>query len=97
VLLDDADDETLGAHPWDATYPIVLDMTAAAEIGYVPVGDYATTVVDEVEWLVREIGATGTGDVHLPPGLDEEFFDGYFDYPREDRYLEDRELTDGAD
>ncbi len=97
VPLDDADDETLGAHPWDATYPIVLDMTAAAEIGYAPVGDYATTVVDEVEWLVAEIRATGAGGVHLPPGLDEEFFDGYFDYPREDRYLEDRELTDGAD
>ena len=52
VLLDDADGDALGAHPWDAPYPIVLDMTAAAEIGYVPVGDYATTVVDEVEWLV---------------------------------------------
>ncbi len=95
VLLDEASGDALGAHPWEARYPIVLDMTAAAEIGYVPVGDYATTVVDEVEWLTREIRATGTGGVRLPAGLDDEFFEGYFDYPREDRYLADRELNPG--
>ena len=64
-----------------------------------PVGDYAATVVDEVDWLVREIGAAGTRDaagVALPPGLDEEFFDGYFDYPREDRYLADHGGAIGA-
>jgi len=95
-------------------FPIVLDMTAAAQIGYVPVGDYATTVVDEIDWLVRQVGkiarigkigeagevgkigearasAAHSGDdgVRLPVGLDEEFFDGYFDYAREDRYLAD--------
>jgi hypothetical protein len=56
--------------------PIVLDMTAAAELGYVPAGDYAATVAEEVGWLV-EAG---------PPG-DEEFFAPYFDYAAEDRYL----------
>ena len=60
VLLDDADGDALGAHPWDARHPIVLDMTAAATIGYVPVGDYATTVVDEVDWLVAQVAAAGT-------------------------------------
>ncbi len=97
VLLDEASDQELGAHPWEARYPIVLDMTAAATIGYVPVGDYATTVVDEVDWLVGEIRATGAGGVCLPAGLDDEFFEGYFDYPREDRYLADRELSPGED
>lgn len=91
VLLDESGGDALGAHPWEARHPIVLDMTAAATIGYVPVGDYATTVIDEVDWLVAQVKATGIGDfaggVRLPAGLDAEFFDGYFDYSREDQYL----------
>ena len=46
MLLDDGADETLGRTPWDAPHPIVLDMSAAAELGYVPAGDYATTVAE---------------------------------------------------
>ena len=76
-------------------------MTAAAMIGYVPIGDYATTVADEVDWLVGQVTAAGTsegaGDVRLPAGLDAEFFDGYFDYAREDRYLADRHGDGDAD
>jgi nucleoside-diphosphate-sugar epimerase len=99
VLLDETGEDALGAHPWDARHPIVLDMTAAAQIGYVPVGDYATTVVDEIDWLVREVGTAGGGDdggVRLPVGFDEEFFEGYFDYDREDRYLADHGGAPGA-
>jgi nucleoside-diphosphate-sugar epimerase len=100
VLLADADGDTLGAHPWNARNPIVLDMTAAATIGYVPVGDYATTVVNEVDWLVAQVTAAGTGDgdggVRLPAGLDAEFLDGYFDYPQEDRYLADHPDADAG-
>ena len=62
VLLDDEADETLGRHPWDAPHPIVLDMTAAAELGYMPVGDYATTVADEVAWLVSAARRRGGGE-----------------------------------
>src|SRR5262249_17851889 len=51
-LLGDDADEALGRHPWDATYPIVLDMAAAGALGYTPVGDYAATVVAELDWLV---------------------------------------------
>ena len=29
----------------------MLDTSAARELGYSPVGDYATTVVEMVEWL----------------------------------------------
>ena len=68
--------DELGHHPWDVRPPIVLDMTAAAELGYVPAGDYATTVAEEIDWLVSE-----------RPPLDEEFFAGYFDYGAEDRWL----------
>jgi nucleoside-diphosphate-sugar epimerase len=84
VLLDDDADETLGRHPWDTPHPIVLDMTAAGELGYAPVGDYATTVADEVEWLVS--AARVDGAAHLP-GLDDPFFGSMLDYAAEDRYL----------
>jgi nucleoside-diphosphate-sugar epimerase len=82
VLLDDGADETLGRHPWDAPHPIVLDMTAANALGYTPVGDYATTVADEVAWLVS---AARSGE-HLPQ-LDDDYFETLFDYAAEDRYL----------
>jgi nucleoside-diphosphate-sugar epimerase len=85
VLLDDGADEGLGRHPWDAPHPIVLDLTAAVELGYTPVGDYATTVADEVEWLVASARG-GDGAAHLP-GLDEPFFRPMFDYAAEDRYF----------
>jgi nucleoside-diphosphate-sugar epimerase len=71
------DGDEPGGHPWDVVPPIALDMTAAAELGYVPAGDYATTVAEEVDWLVE------SGE---PP--DEEFFASSFDYAAEDSYLE---------
>jgi hypothetical protein len=52
------DGDEIGRHPWDAVPPIVLDMAAAAELGYVPAGDYEASVVDEVEWLVQNQPAT---------------------------------------
>ena len=87
VLLDDTDPEWLGRHPWDTRPPFVLDLTAAADLGYVPVGDYAATVVEEVDWLVA--GATGVGEsggARLPAGLEEEFFSASFDYAAEDAF-----------
>jgi nucleoside-diphosphate-sugar epimerase len=80
VLLDDGADETLGRHPWDAVHPIVLDTSAAAELGYAPAGDYAATVVEMVDWLVA------SPDVRPPP--DDPFFEPLLDYAAEDRYLE---------
>ena len=72
VLLDDA---SLGAHPWDKRPPFVLDTSAAAALGYEPAGDYAATVTEEIDWLVRE-----------RPPLDESFA-GAFDYAAEDARL----------
>jgi nucleoside-diphosphate-sugar epimerase len=87
VLLDDDADPALGRHPWDALPPIVLDMSAGLELGYVPVGDYATTVADEVDWLVA---AARDQDVETPPDFDDPFFEDLFDYEAEDRYLATR-------
>jgi len=69
VLVDDA---SLGAHPWDKRPPFVLDTSAATALGYEPAGDYATTVGEEIDWLVNE-----------RPAFDEEFA-GAFDYAAED-------------
>jgi nucleoside-diphosphate-sugar epimerase len=77
------DGDGLGAHPWDAEHPIVLDTTAALELGYVPAGDYEATVADEVEWLVD---SALRGDLRI----DDEFFERFLDYAGEDRYLADR-------
>ncbi len=85
MLLDEAPDETVGRHPWDAPHPIVLDLTAAVELGYAPAGDYATTVAEEVDWLVS--AAHGGDDTGLLPRPDDPFFAPLLDYAAEDRYL----------
>ena len=85
VLLDDGAPDDLGRTPWDGPYPITLDTTAARELGYVPAGDYSTTVDDEVEWLVE--AARGGEDAALLPQADDPFFAPFLDYAAEDRYL----------
>jgi nucleoside-diphosphate-sugar epimerase len=86
VLLDEPEGP-IGRHPWDAPHPIILDMAAATALGYTPAGDYATTVADEVRWLVSAARGDGTESLS---GLDQTFFSPMFDYPAEDRYLASR-------
>jgi nucleoside-diphosphate-sugar epimerase len=69
-------DSGLGRHPWDKLPPMVLDLTAATDLGHRPVGDYASTVRTEIDWLVA-----------APPNPDDAFFAGLFDYAAEDNYL----------
>jgi nucleoside-diphosphate-sugar epimerase len=91
VLLDAIDeelDDSLGHHPWDQPYPVVLDTTAAVELGYTPVGDYASTVRAEIDWLAANAGSSGRAQ--LPTGYEDPAFDGMFDYAREDRFLAGR-------
>ena len=85
VLLDDVPADGLGRTPWDARHPIVLDMTAALELGYVPAGDYAATVADMVDWLVR--AARGGEGSEPPPLPDDEYFGPLLDYAAEDHRL----------
>lgn len=89
VLLDEDEPAGgVGATPWDTPHPIVLDTTAAEALGYRPVGDYATTVADEVRWLV---GVTRDGpDAELVPGPTDPFFARFLDYTAEDRYIASR-------
>ena len=66
------DGDSPGQTPWDAIPPIVLDMTAATALGYVPVGDYAATVAEEIDWLVA---AHEAGDPRgVLPRPDDPFF-----------------------
>jgi nucleoside-diphosphate-sugar epimerase len=85
VLLGEDAPEGLGAHPWDTVPAIVLDTSAALELGYRPVGDYATTVAESVEWLAAR-ATPGDHGVELA-GSDAEFFGEMFRYDAEDEYL----------
>jgi nucleoside-diphosphate-sugar epimerase len=85
VLVGENAPDGLGRTPWDAPHPIVLDTTAALELGYVPVGDYATTVAEEVEWLVA--AARGGEDAELVPAPDDDFFAPLLDYAAEDDFV----------
>lgn len=88
VLLGAQDDPALGLHPWNAKYPIVLDMTAAEALGYRPAGDYSQTVAAEIDWLVSAArGAGGSGNGAELPWPVDDFIDGMLDYAAEDRYL----------
>jgi nucleoside-diphosphate-sugar epimerase len=80
-------DERLGAHPWDSRPPILLDTAASGALGYVPAGDYAATVAEEVAWLLT--AAAGDGP-DRPPAADDPFFAPFLDYAAEDRYLATR-------
>ena len=88
VLLDGDAVGNVGLYPWDAGHPIVLDTSAALALGYQPVGDYAATVVDTVDWLVES--ARGGPDASKLPRDDDEFFAELFDYAAEDRFLASR-------
>lgn len=79
ILLKDDDDSNLGAHPWTAAHPVVLDTSAALAFGYRPVGNYAETIGAELDWLANNPLAR--------PQESDPFFAGLLDYVSEDRYL----------
>ncbi|HEY4457243.1 MAG TPA: reductase, partial [Pseudonocardiaceae bacterium] len=85
VLLDDDAPDNLGRHPWESVHPVILDTTAALELGYQPEGDYATTVAAELDWLTSQ--ARGEVGNTTLPGLNDPYFDTLFDYAAEDAYL----------
>jgi len=85
VLLDENDHGALGAHPWDFWPPIVLDTTAATDLGYQPVGTYEATIPDELDWIAPR-GRTDQA-LNLPQVLGSHYFQSFFDYAAEGRYL----------
>ena len=80
VLLDGDAPAGLGRHPWDRIPKVELDTSAAARLGYTPVGDYATTVRDEIQWLVE------VGSGMQPGNVIEWSTPGPLDYALEDDY-----------
>jgi nucleoside-diphosphate-sugar epimerase len=85
VLLDDDAPPQLGRHPWHRSPPIVLDTSAATALGYRPVGDYATTVTEEIGWMVDQVAQHPTW---TPPGIAPETAARWFDYAAEDAWLD---------
>jgi nucleoside-diphosphate-sugar epimerase len=81
VLLDRDAPEGLGRHPWDRAPAIRLDMSAARQLGYRPVGDYAATVTTELDWLISTA---------QPARFPREYFAPMLDYAAEDAYLAER-------
>jgi nucleoside-diphosphate-sugar epimerase len=92
ILLDSSSDPTLGRTPWNLSPPMVLDTTAAAALGFEPVGTYSQTVAEEIDWLVREHRSHTVGwplpDEHDP------FFEPLFNYEAEDRLVASRARQD---
>ena len=66
-------------------------MTAALDLGYIPAGDYASTVAAEVDWLVS--AAAGHEGAEATAWLSDDYFNPFLDYAREDRYLAERAGT----
>jgi nucleoside-diphosphate-sugar epimerase len=91
ILLDDDADPALGRTPWNLFPPLVLDTAAAVELGYRPVGSYAQTVIDEIDWLVRAHGLNRRG-WPLPSERDP-YFIPLFDYDAEDRFVSGRSAS----
>lgn len=84
VLLD-GDHGDLGDHPWNSVYPIMLDMEAARNLGYVPVGNYAQTAAPMLDWLIASVQA---GGAQRRADFDHWFTPASFDYGVEDTFLE---------
>lgn len=81
ILLDDDAPSDLGRHPWDRRPPVRLDTTSAVNFGYRPVGDFASTIGNEIDWLMAIANHGELDEAHAETGA------GTFDYAAEDRYL----------
>jgi nucleoside-diphosphate-sugar epimerase len=75
----------VGRTPWDLCPPVVLDTSAALELGYRPVGGYAETVIEELDWLATQYRDRRAG---WPlPAVDDPFFAPLMNYAAEDSLL----------
>ena len=84
VLLDGPPIGNVGRHAWDRYPPVVLDTSAAHALGYSPVGNYAATVGEEIDWLVKAATSPASS---VNPAEKDAFFAGLFDYAAEDRLV----------
>ncbi len=88
VPLDETAPGDLGDHPWNTLPPFALNTSAAQRLGFVPIGSYAETVKAEIDWLVQ---AARSGDpAGVLPSPEDRYFRPFFDYPREDAWLDGR-------
>ena len=89
VLVDGPPPEpTVGNHPWELPYPMVLDMAAAErELGYRAVTTYEDSLPGTVAWLAGALAGQDWKELFpLPARLSADHGD-WFDYAAEDRWL----------
>lgn len=82
---------TVGNHPWELPYPMVLDMSAAErELGYRAVTTYEDSLPETVAWLTEAL-AEGSWKERfpLPARLSDQGGD-WFDYAAENAWLAKR-------
>lgn len=80
-----AENGLLGSTPWDRLPPVVLDTSAAEALGYRPVGTYAETVTQELDWLVS--AARQPASAWALPDESHPSWARLFDYAAEDHAI----------
>ena len=78
VGLDDGVPDAWGRNPWDTWPPFFLDTSAAAAIGYLPVGTYAETVAETVHELLA-LSPAGAAALDADPFFTDRFDDALDD------------------
>ncbi len=93
ILLDGRPEAGLGVTPWSAPDPIVLDMRLAErELGYRPLTDYATSLLETVTWLIEATRHRDWREIF--PKLASRWRFSGFDYATEDRWLAAHRMRD---
>lgn len=58
--------ETVGGSPWSIKRPVLVDMSAASALGYIPAGGYPQLVPATCRALVEQAAATGSWECAFP-------------------------------
>lgn len=78
---------SVGNHPWGVPRPVIVDMAAALELGYVEAASYADALRDTLDWAIEACRANDWREVFT---YFREYRHDPFDYDAEDAFLATR-------
>ncbi|MDQ8706417.1 NAD-dependent epimerase/dehydratase family protein [Streptomyces sp. LHD-70] len=78
---------TVGSTPWSLAHPLVLDMSAARELGYRPVVTYERSLPETVEWLAARLHGKDWREAFPVLAAAYDPMGDLFDYEAEDAWL----------